>query len=52
MSLLQEGYRLCYRQMVAQLHFNKEYVSFTAVSIMFVLVHHLYLLPSYIPSGK
>jgi len=46
MSLFQEGYKLYYRQMVAQLHINKE-MSFTIVSIILSIpcTHFLNLMP-------
>ena len=49
MSLLQEGYRLWYRQMVAQLHMNKEMCIFH--SCVHYVCPSLYMLPSYIPWG-
>ena len=42
MSLFQEGYKLYYRQMAAQLHFNKE-MSFTIVSIILSIPCTLFL---------
>jgi len=45
MSLFQEGYKLCYRQVAAQLHINKE-------MCMFQSCFHFFFGPSPVHAAK